>query len=132
MVNHTALVGTELYQGRHVYYLGCYRPHDSPIFGQDDAALLGEWLAYLRRMFPSFDPARLQESHVFRFRNAQHVVDCNYAQKIPDYRTPLPGVYLANFSQIFPYDRGTNFAVRDGLALAGLMLEDAGSRPIEG
>lgn len=125
MVNHTALVGTDLYQGRHVYYLGCYRPHDSRAFALDDAALLEEWLAYLRRMFPHFEPSRLQERHVFRFRNAQHVVDCDYARRIPDFRTPLPGVYLANFSQVFPHDRGTNFAVRDGLKVAGMMLEDA-------
>lgn len=126
MINHTELVGTELYGGKHVYYLGCYRPHDSPVFAQDDETLLREWLAYLRRMYPDFDPSRLQERYVFRFRNAQHVVDCGYAQRIPEFRTPLPGVYLANFSQIFPYDRGTNFAVRDGVALANLILEDVG------
>jgi protoporphyrinogen oxidase len=124
LVNHTALVGTELYQGRHVYYLGCYRPHDSPWFDRDDASLLAEWLGYLRRIFPGFDAARLQESHVFRFRNAQHVVDCDYQRRIPDFRTPLQGVYLANFSQIFPHDRGTNFAVRDGVRVAGMLLED--------
>jgi protoporphyrinogen oxidase len=128
-INHTALVGTEHYQGRYVYYLGCYRPHDSPWFGKDDAALLDEWLAYLGRMFPAFDPARLQERHVFRFRNAQHVVDCDYERKIPGFRTPLPGVYLANFSQIFPYDRGTNFAVRDGRRIAAMMLADGEAAP---
>ncbi len=125
LVNHTALVGTDLYQGRHVYYLGCYRPHDSPWFQKDDETLLTEWLAYLARMFPDFDATRIQQRHVFRFRNAQHVVDCAYEHRIPAFRTPLPGVYLANFSQIFPYDRGTNFAVRDGLRLAWLLREDA-------
>jgi hypothetical protein len=48
-------------------------------------------------------------------------VDTHYAEKIPDYQTPLPGVYLTNFSQIFPEDRGTNFAVREGLKIAGLI-----------
>jgi hypothetical protein len=33
-------------------------------------------------------------------------------------------VYLANFSQIFPEDRGTNYAVREGEKLAALMHED--------
>lgn len=130
-INHTALVGTESYQGRHVYYLACYLPPDSASFARDDTALLAEWLACLSGMFPAFDRSRLQAQHVFRFRNAQHVVDCSYADRIPDFRTPLPGVYLANFSQIFPYDRGTNFAVRDGQKLAAMMLEDArsGARP---
>ncbi len=127
LVNHTALVGTEMYQGKHVYYLGCYRPQDSPWLAMDDTTLLDAWLTYLHRMFPDFDRSRLQEHHIFRFRNAQHVVDCDYEQKIPGFRTPLPGVYLGNFSQIFPHDRGTNYAVRDGLKLAELVLEDLGA-----
>jgi len=126
MINHTALVGTALYQGRHVYYLGCYRPHEHRCFHQEEGELAGEWLDYLGRLFPAFDRTRIEQTHVFRFRNAQHVVDCDYERRIPDFRTPLAGVYLANFSQIFPHDRGTNFAVRDGLHLAGLVVEDAG------
>jgi protoporphyrinogen oxidase len=129
LINHTALTGTDLYRGRHVYYLGCYRPHDSPWFRKDDGDVLEQWLAYLRRMFPLFDPARLQERHVFRFRNAQHVVDCDYERRIPDFRTPLPGVYLSNFSQVFPHDRGTNFAVRDGLRVAAIMMADGRAVP---
>lgn len=124
LVNHTALTGTDLYQGRHVYYLGCYRPDDSPWFGMDDEPLVAAWFATLQRLFPAFDAARVQERQVFRFRRAQHVVDCGYAQRIPAVRTPVPGLYLSNFAQIFPYDRGTNFAVRDGLKLADLVAAD--------
>ena len=123
-INHTALIGTEHYEGKHVYYLGCYRPHDSHWFGMDDEALLGEWFEYLSVIFPEFDRSRLSEDHVFRFRNAQHVVDCEYAERIPAFRTPLDGVYLGNFAQIFPHDRGTNLSVRDGLRLADMVAED--------
>jgi protoporphyrinogen oxidase len=129
MIDHTALTGTDLYQGKHVYYLGCYCPQDSRWFSTDDAALLDEWLGYLGRIDPAFDRSRLGERHVFRFRNAQHVVDCGYEANIPSFRTPLAGVYLANFSQIFPYDRGTNFAIRDGLRLARLVLDDMATGP---
>jgi len=125
LVSHTALVGTAAYGGRHAYYLGCYRPHDHAQFAQDEAALCAEWFGYLRRMFPHFDAAAVQERHLFRFRGAQHVVDRDYEARIPPFRTPLPGVYLANFSQVFPEDRGTNFAVRDGRRVARLMADDA-------
>jgi len=53
-------------------------------------------------------------------------VDTGYEEKIPDYKTPLPGVYLANFSQIFPEDRGTNFAVREGEKIAALARQTEG------
>jgi protoporphyrinogen oxidase len=124
MLNHTALLEPSLYQGKYVYYLGCYRPHDSEWFAMEDNVLLEKWFDYFGLIFPEFNAAQISEKHVFRFRNAQHVVDCDYAERIPDFRTPLDRVYLANFAQIFPHDRGTNFAVRDGLKLANMIIDD--------
>ena len=45
---------------------------------------------------------------------------------IPDVRTPLPGLYFASMSQVYPWDRGTNYAVEMGRKVAAMMLEDAG------
>jgi hypothetical protein len=36
-------------------------------------------------------------------------------------------VFLANFSQIFPEDRGTNFAVREGEKIASKIKEAMGA-----
>lgn len=127
VVQHTRLSGTEAYQGRHVYYLGCYQRTNGRAFQQSEAALVEEWFGYLKKIFPQFDAGRVQERHVFRFGAAQHVVDTGYEAKIPGRRTPAPGIYLANFSQIFPEDRGTNFAVREGTAAARTLLEDRGA-----
>ena len=125
LVNHSRLVGTELYAGKHVYYLGCYRPPDSPWFQLDDATLTQRWLDYLSKVNPAFDRQAITEHHVFRFSHAQHVVTCDHERRVPGFRTPLPGIYLANFSQIFPEDRGTNFAIRDGHRVASVIIEDS-------
>jgi len=120
-INHTRLVGTSAYQGKNVYYIGAYLPTDSPLFSYSDDALAKLWWDYLKKMFPEFEAARVQERHVFRFKAAQHVVDTAYQEKIPAFRTPLPGIFLANFSQLFPEDRGTNFSVRDGNKVAEIV-----------
>lgn len=125
LIQHTNLTGTAPYGGRHVYYLGTYVEHDDPLFTAPEEQVASAFFAQLRRLCPSFDPALAETKHLFRFSNAQHVVDRGYAERIPAYRTPVPGVYLANFSQIFPEDRGTNFAVREGRKVAALMEEDA-------
>jgi len=117
-IQHTNLVDKKDYGGRHVYYIGAYLPPDGKTFALADDALAGEWFRYLPRLFPQFDAARVAEKFVFRFRAAQHIVDTDYEAKIPAVQTPLPGVFLANFSQIFPEDRGTNFAVREGEKIA--------------
>lgn len=120
-IHHTRLLDPSHYQGKHLYYIGAYLPEDHPQYGLDDETLASRWYQYLRGIYPEFDPSRVQERHIFRFRHAQHIVDPTYADKIPSYKTPLPDVWLANFSQIFPEDRGTNYAVREANKLADLI-----------
>jgi hypothetical protein len=46
----------------------------------------------------------------------------NHSRAIPDIRTPLPGLYFASMSQVYPWDRGTNFAVEIGRRAARIIL----------
>lgn len=124
----TSLIGTKKFDGKHVYYIGDYIPSEHPYMNQPEEELRDHWFKSLAEMFPSFDRSSVIEHHVFRFRNAQHIVDVGFEEKIVDYQTPCPGVFLCNFSQIFPMDRGTNYAVRDGVKMADLLEESfAGS-----
>ena len=120
-IQHTNLVAQNTYGGKNVYYIGAYLAPDGKTFALPDDELAKKWFDYLPKMFPQFDVKRVAEKFVFRFRAAQHIVDTDYEAKIPDFKTPLPGVFLSNFSQIFPEDRGTNFAVRDGERIAALV-----------
>ncbi|MCU1545991.1 MAG: amine oxidase, partial [Homoserinimonas sp.] len=116
-----SLIGVENTGGRHIYYIGDYVPNDSPLMKLNDEELRAKWFAGVKRLFPKFSEESVIESHAFRFRNAQHIVDVTYESRIPSMETPLPGYFLANFSQVFPEDRGTNYAVRDGLKVAELI-----------
>jgi len=117
-IHHTQLVSKEAYGGKYVYYIGAYLAPDHKLFSLTDAELSDLWTSELKKIFPDFLPSSISEQHIFRLRNAQHIVDTNYQSRIPAHKTPLPGVYLSNFSQIFPEDRGTNYAVREGNAIA--------------
>lgn len=123
-IQQTNLMDRSCYGGQHVYYIGAYLPVDGKMYSLPDAELTKLWFGYLPTMFPHFDPAAVRETHIFRFRAAQHIVDRHYDEKIPEYQTPLPGVYLANFSQVFPEDRGTNFAVVEGEKIAARVRRD--------
>ncbi|MBU1110056.1 FAD-dependent oxidoreductase, partial [Patescibacteria group bacterium] len=123
-INLTKLVGTEKFQGNHVYYIGAYVPHEHDYFQMAEAEIINCWTKYLKKMFPDFKNEQLLEKHLFRMRYAQHNMDVGYEQNIPSYTTPVKGVYLANFSQIFPDDRGINYAVREGDKIAKLVLGD--------
>jgi protoporphyrinogen oxidase len=124
-IQHTKLVRKNFYGGKNVYYIGAYLAPEGKIFNLPDEALTKLWFDYLPKMFPGFDAKKVEEKFVFRFRAAQHIVDTGYEEKIPGHQTPLPRVFLANFSQIFPEDRGTNFAVREGEKIAALLRAEA-------
>lgn len=122
-INHTKFIPKERYNGQNVYYIGSYIPHDHAYFSMSEKELYALWFDYVKKIFPKFDESHINEKFLFRFKNAQHIVGWDYANKIPEYKTPIEGVYLSNFSQIYPEDRGTNFAVREGNRIAELVLE---------
>ena len=128
-LNLTALIGTERFGGKHVYYIGDYVPREHWTVTADEDEIHDAWYGELARMFPDFDRAQVLEDAVFRFRDAQHVVDVDFESKLPAHETPVPGVWLANFSQIYPMDRGTNYAVRDGLRMADGILSKLNGTP---
>lgn len=121
-IHHTKLIDKSFYGGKYIYYIATYVKHDDELFTCDDKELESRWSASLKKIFPAFDVTKIHEKHFFRFANAQHIVDADYAAKIPSHQTPLPHVYLSNFSQIYPEDRGTNYAVREGKRVAELLL----------
>jgi protoporphyrinogen oxidase len=127
-INHTRLIDKSNYGGKYIYYIATYKPHDHKLFTCTDEELEVTWFKALKQIFPAFDANKIHEKHFFRFANAQHIVDKDYVNKIPDYVTPLENIYLANFSQIYPEDRGTNYAVREGKKLADLLMTRFGQK----
>lgn len=127
LLSTSALTGTEVFQGKHIYYIGAYVPVEHRYFLQSPEEIMSEWKAGLKKMFAHFDKSQILEEKLFRFKDAQHIVGTDYIEKIPAYQSPVPNVYLSNFSQIFPDDRGTNYAIDEGKKIASLVLSNFGT-----
>ena len=121
VIEHTRFQSAAQYQGRHIVYLSRYLPQDEALLALDDDAVLAFALPHLKRMFPAFDPAWIQAHHVWRAMWAQPVVERRYSSLIPP-EQPAPGLFLCSMAQIYPEDRGTNYAVRAGRALARRLI----------
>ncbi len=124
LLSTSALTGTAAFQGKHIYYIGAYVPAEHRYFSESPETIMQEWKEGLRTMFPHFDESQILEEQLFRFKDAQHIVGTDYIEKIPAYQSPVPHVYLANFSQIFPDDRGTNYAIEEGKKITELVLQN--------
>jgi protoporphyrinogen oxidase len=124
VIEHTNFVSPEEYRGKRFVYLSKYLEPDHPYFTMPDAELIDTYVPFLQKINPDFGREWIERAWVFRERSAQPIIPLNYSQRIPDHRTGLPGLYLANTTQIYPEDRGTNYSVRLGNQIAEIVTAD--------
>lgn len=122
VVEHTNFLSPEHFGGEHIVYLGDYLEPDHEYFRLSKEELLERFLPALTRINPDFKPEWVRKSWLFRTAYAQPVPEVNHSRNIPAIQTPIPDLYFASMSQVYPWDRGTNFAVEIGRRAARLML----------
>lgn len=125
-IEHTNLIGPEHYGGKHIVYLSNYLSTDHPMFRMGHDEILREYLPHLRKINPDFNPSWIETSYHHRVGAAQPIIGTNYSERIPAHRTPFKGLYLANTTQVYPEDRGTNYSVRMGREVARMVMGDLG------
>jgi protoporphyrinogen oxidase len=123
LIEHTNFVEPERYGGRRFLYVANYLPHGHELLGLDAGALLARYEPGLRAINPAFSRAWVTRSWLHVEPAAQPIVTVGYGQRIPPLRTPAAGLVLANTTQVYPEDRGTNYAVRLGDEAAQALLE---------
>lgn len=127
VIEHTNFESAESYGGDHVVYLSKYLPHTDALYRMTDAEVLAFSIPHVQRMFPDFTADWIRTYHVWRARWSQPVVDRHYSRRIPATEGPKPGFHLCSMAQIYPEDRGTNYAVREGRRMAARLLGTTGA-----
>src|SRR5947209_12451022 len=110
LVEHTNYRPPSEYGGRHLLYLGNYRPMHDPLFKMGKEEVIQLFLPHLQRINPAFRANWIQESWLFQAPFAQPIVTTEYRQHIPPLQTPLKGLWVANMFQVYPHDRGQNYS----------------------
>ena len=126
VVEHTNFLSPKYFGGNHILYIGDYLEPDHEYFQLTKDELLERFLPSLPRINPKFSPDWVRKSWLFRTKYAQPVPELNHSRNIPAIRTPIPGLYFASMSQVYPWDRGTNFAVEIGRKAAEIMIKNRG------
>ena len=122
LIEHTNFVEPERYDGRRFLYVANYLEHGHELLALDGDALLERYLPGLRKVNPAFDRGWIRNLWLHREPAAQPIVTVGYHDRIPPLRTSVPGLVLANTTQVYPEDRGTNYAVRLGDEAAAELL----------
>lgn len=114
VIEHTNFERPETYGGRHIVYLSKYLPHTDALYKMNSDEFLEFSLPFLQKMFPAFERKWIHAHHLWRARWSQPVVEKHYSRLIPAENTPYDGFHICSMAQVYPEDRGTNYAIREG------------------
>jgi len=128
LIEQTNLLPPERYDGRHVLYVANYLPRSHELLGKSMDELISFYEPGMRKVNPAYSREQIKQSWIFREPAGQPVVLPNYRQRMPPYDTGVPGLMLANTTQVYPDDRGTNYAVREAEEVVAQLV---GQGPVE-
>jgi len=124
VVEHTNFMNKKHYNNEHLLYIGNYMETTDPRFSMTAKQLLNLYDPWLRKINPDYQ-SQLIAYQLFKAPFAQPIIPPQYSKKIPPMVTPLKNVFLANIQQVYPWDRGTNYAVELGKKAADFITYEA-------
>ncbi|MFC1710430.1 FAD-dependent oxidoreductase [Patescibacteria group bacterium] len=124
VVEHTNFIDKGNYNNENIVYVGNYLDKKDKLYEMTDSKLYELYEPLIKRINDKFDKSWVNRFFVFRTPFAQPVVTVNYSKKILPFETPVKDVYLCNMQQVYPWDRGTNYAVEMGEKVARLIMEN--------
>ncbi len=123
LVEHTNFIPATYYGGDHLIYCGDYLEPSHEYFQLSKEALLERFKPALRKVNPAFQDDWVRDCWLHREPYAQPIVTVGHSVNIPPLATPLTGLFWASMSQVYPWDRGTNFAVELGRKVAQEVIQ---------
>ncbi|MCX7881034.1 MAG: FAD-dependent oxidoreductase [Patescibacteria group bacterium] len=113
IVQHTNFINKKHYGGKEIVYLGWYLEDSDPILKMTKEELIDFILPYLKAINPHYCSS-ITDCFLFKTHFAQPIFNKEFIKNKPNFFTPAKNFYLANLEMTYPYDRGTNYAVKLG------------------
>ncbi len=121
-VEHTRMIDKEHYGQDNLLYIGNYLPKEHEFFAASDDELLDKYTPYLQKINHKFKKSWVRKMWVFKAPYAQSVVRVNHSRQVPEMEIVKNQVYWCGMEHVYPWDRGTNYAVLWGERIAKMML----------
>jgi len=119
LVQHTNFINKKHYNNHHLAYIANYVDNNDKLLKMSDKEILNHYLKNIKKI--SDFGFRISDFFVFKASWAQPIFDKGFVRNKPGFITPVKNFYIANLDMTYPYDRGTNYAVRLGKKAAELI-----------
>ena len=124
IIEHTNFIDKSNYDNNHILYISNYMTEDNKLYNVSKEELLKEYMKSLTKINKEFTMENIKDYYVFDERYAQPIIECNYSEYIMNDKLEKEKIYLCTMPQIYPEDRGMNYAIRSGINLANKILEE--------
>jgi protoporphyrinogen oxidase len=121
LAQHTNFVDKKHYNNHHIAYVGYYLEREDNLMKMSEKDFKEEVLGSLRKFIKK--EYKVINTYEFIGPFAQPIFDTTFVQNMPEFRTPVSHFYIANLDMTYPYDRGTNYAVKLGREVASIASE---------
>lgn len=107
----------------HVVYVPFYMPGDHSKYSEADSVFTEKVKRYLIKINPSLSNEDFIDIRASRYRYAQPVCPPGFAEHLPDPKTPISGLWIADTSYYYPEDRGISESIDFGRSMAKQAVE---------
>ena len=121
-IEHTNFESSSSYNGKTIVYLSKYLSETDDLYQMNVEELRQFSIPYIKKMFPDFKDSSIKNSFLWKERFAQPIVKINYSSIKPEYKMKYENMYHCHMAHIYPEDRGTNYAVREGRAVGRFII----------
>lgn len=112
IIEHTNFVDPEVYSGSYIAYLSRYYAKTENIASLSNSELEKLMLVELKRIYPDFKMNQVKNVYIFKTDTAAPVCGLNFSKKIPECKTPVKSLYIANMTHVYPDERSCNNSIR--------------------
>lgn len=124
VIEHTNMISKEEYNNKHIIYVSNYMYKDDELYNYDAEQLLEKYMQYLKKINPDFSKDDIDEIILSEAEYAQPLIKTNYSKNKVKFKFKDENLYIANMEQIYPEDRGMNYAIRLGYNVADKIIND--------
>ena len=125
IIDHANFDKRTKFEARSVLYLSKYLPSTDPLFSVPEDEYVDFCKLALKRVYPNFSDDMVIRSRAYSEKYSQPVVTKHYSKlKAALDATQANRFFARSMANIYPEDRGTNYAVKQGKELANRMFNE--------
>lgn len=124
IIEHTNFIDKSNYDNNHIIYISNYMTEDNKLYNLSKEELLKEYMKHLTKINKEFTMENVKDYYVFDEKYAQPIIECNYSDYIMEDKLKNEKIYLCTMPQIYPEDRGMNYAIKSGMNIANKIIEE--------